>query len=129
MEWLLFLHPEQAAVVNADFSGPAQLSGVSGSGKTCVAIHRALRLASESPRPRILVVTLNRSLAGLIENLIHAAATDVIRKAITVTSFFGLCQKLITEFEPDGIRSYADVTWKLNEHIDEVFREDAQVLA
>jgi len=41
-EWLLFLHPEQSAVANAEFSGAAQLSGVSGSGKTCVAIHRAV---------------------------------------------------------------------------------------
>ena len=42
LEWLLFLHPEQRAVVDANFGGPASLSGVSGSGKTCVAIHRAI---------------------------------------------------------------------------------------
>ena len=64
MDWLLFLHPEQRAAVDADFSGPAQLSGVSGSGKTCVAIHRALRLANISLDRRVLVVTLNKSLAG-----------------------------------------------------------------
>ena len=43
------MQPEQARVAEKDFTGPAQLSGVSGSGKTCVAIKRALRLAEKSP--------------------------------------------------------------------------------
>jgi hypothetical protein len=46
-EWFLFLHPEQEKVVRADYTGPAQLSGVSGSGKTCVAVRRALRLSTK----------------------------------------------------------------------------------
>ncbi|AMY07423.1 ATP-dependent DNA helicase Rep [Luteitalea pratensis] len=124
MDWLLFLHPEQAAVVNADFNGPAQLSGVSGSGKTCVAIHRAVRLATARGDAQVLVVTLNRSLAGLIQRLVDAAAPDEsVRCRIKVSSFFQLCQELLAEFEPHNTRHYADVSWKLNEHIDEVFRE------
>jgi hypothetical protein len=124
MEWLLFLHPEQSAVVEADFSGPAQLSGVSGSGKTCVAIHRAVRLALKDPSAHVLIVTLNRSLAGLIEKLVDAAApSDDVRDRIVVSSFFQLCQQLLHEFEPGSEKQYADVTWKLDEHIDEVYRE------
>ena len=124
MEWLLFLHPEQSAVVEADFSGPAQLSGVSGSGKTCVAIHRAVRLALLDPAAQVLIVTLNRSLAGLIQKLVDAAApTDDVRQRIAVSSFFQLCQELLFQFEPGNERQYADVTWKLDEHIDEVNRE------
>lgn len=124
MEWLLFLHPEQAAVVDADFSGPAQLSGVSGSGKTCVAIHRALRLAAEEPRASVLIVTLNRSLAGLIEKLVDGAAPNQeVRATINVSSFFQLCQSFLEEYEPRNRKLYSDVTWKLNEHIDEIFRE------
>ena len=56
IDWLLFMHPEQSKVVDKDFEGPAQLSGVSGSGKTCVAIRRALRLADANANAKVLVV-------------------------------------------------------------------------
>ena len=122
-EWFLYLHPEQERIVNADYSGSAQLSGVSGSGKTCVSVRRTLRLA-ESPDARILLLTLNRSLAGLLDQLVDATCPDEnVRKKIEVSSFFQLAQHLLHDFEPHNNRQYADVTWKLNEHVDEVFRE------
>jgi superfamily I DNA/RNA helicase len=122
-EWFLFLHPEQEKVVQADYSGIAQLSGVSGSGKTCVAVRRALRLA-EAPNANVLLLTLNRSLAGLLNQLVEAACNDkAVRGRIKVTSFFELAQELLQAFEPRNARQYADVTWKLGEHVDEVFRE------
>ncbi|MEZ2144789.1 3'-5' exonuclease [Bradyrhizobium sp. DN5] len=122
-EWFLYLHPEQEKVVNKDYPGVAQLSGVSGSGKTCVCVRRALRLARSSGS-NVLVLTLNRSLAGLLNLLIDAAcADDEVRSRIQVSSFFELAQKLLASFEPLNQKLYADVTWKLGEHVDEVFRE------
>ena len=44
-DWLLFLAPHQKAIVQREFTGPARIKGVSGSGKTVVAIHRARQLA------------------------------------------------------------------------------------
>lgn len=124
LEWMLFMHPEQERIVNEDFEGASQLSGVSGSGKTCIAVRRALRLAGSGADAKILLVTLNRSLAGLISKLADAAAdSDGVRSRIKVTSFFELCQELLCEFEPDRVHYYDAVSWKLNEHIDEVFRE------
>ena len=124
LEWMLFMHPEQERIVNEDFEGASQLSGVSGSGKTCIAVRRALRLAGSSEDERVLVVTLNRSLAGLISKLVDTAADNhSIRSRVKVTSFFELCQELLAEFEPDRVHYYDAVSWKLNEHIDEVFRE------
>lgn len=124
LEWMLFMHPEQQRIVEEDFDGPAQLSGVSGSGKTCIAVRRALRLAGESDEERVLLVTLNRSLAGLISKLADAAAESTkIRSRIKVSSFFELCQEMLGEFEPDRRLHYDTVSWKLEEHIDEVFRE------
>jgi superfamily I DNA/RNA helicase len=123
-DWLLFMHPEQEAVAKEDFSGSSELSGVSGSGKTCVAVKRAIRLAEANNQGRILVVTLNRSLAGLIRLLVGEAAPNLaVSSRIKVISFFELCQELLAEFEPRNTRSYRDVTWKMNEHIDEIFRE------
>ncbi len=136
-EWFLYLHPEQEKVVNANYSGVAQLSGVSGSGKTCVSVRRALRLA-EASTANVLLLTLNRSLACLLRQLVEAACTDAsVRARIHVISFFELAQQLLHTLEPENDRLYADVTWKLDEHVDEVFREyyrrwtnnnDAQVL-
>ncbi len=124
LEWLLFMHPEQQRIAEEDFEGAAQLSGVSGSGKTCIAVRRALRLAEQDHDARVLLVTLNRSLAGLIKMLVGAAAGDSrIKDQITVTSFFELSQELLSEFEPEREKQYLSVSWKLEEHIDEVFRE------
>lgn len=122
-EWFLFLHPEQEKVVNSDYSGSAQLSGVSGSGKTCVVVRRAMRLAA-STRGRVLILTLNRSLAGLLRQLVDGAcAGHEIREKIHVTSFFELSRDLLIQFEPDMARHYEEVTWRLGEHVDEIFRE------
>jgi hypothetical protein len=136
-EWFLFMHPDQERVVMEDYPGPAQLSGVSGSGKTCVAVRRAIRNAA-APGSRVLLVTLNRSLSGMLCQLVDAVETDPqIKQRIQVTSFFELARELLRRFEPENERIYLDVTWKLNEHVDEVFREyyrrwlnchDAQVL-
>ena len=129
-DWLLFMHPEQEAVVNEDFSGPSLLSGVSGSGKTCVAVKRAIRLAEANKQSRVLLITLNRSLAGLIRLLVDQASIGLEgTMRIKVISFFELCQELLAEFEPNNMRSYRDVAWRggsgkgAGEHIDEIFRE------
>ncbi|WP_262271841.1 3'-5' exonuclease [Microvirga yunnanensis] len=122
-DWFLFLHPEQERVVRADYPGVAQLSGVSGSGKTCVVVRRAMRLA-EQGSDRVLILTLNRSLAGLLRQLVDAACADeAVRSRIEVSSFFELARTLLVTFEPENARQYEDVTWKLGEHVDEVFRE------
>ena len=122
-EWFLFLHPEQEKVVDAEYKGAAQLSGVSGSGKTCVVVRRAMRLADEADS-RVLLLTLNRSLAGMLRQLIDSACVDAaVRSRIEVTSFFELASRLLVDLEPQRARHYQDVTWRLGEHVDEVFRE------
>ena len=97
-EWFLYLHPEQEKVVNADYVSAAQLSGVSGSGKTCVAVRRAMRLAQPSDA-KVLLLTLNRSLARLLDQLVDAACGDEAQRSrIEVTSFFELAQQLLQRF-------------------------------
>ena len=124
LDWLLFMHPEQSRVAEKDFSGPAQLSGVSGSGKTCVAIKRALRLAQNSQNSRVLLVTLNKSLVGLIRKLLILSATSKeIIERIDVYSMFELSQKLIVDIGHRDIRLFGEETDRLQEDIDKVFRE------
>ena len=44
-KWAVFLHPAQRQVVEKEYSGPFRVSGAAGTGKTVVAIHRAVFLA------------------------------------------------------------------------------------
>jgi superfamily I DNA/RNA helicase len=122
-DWFLFMHPEQQTLVDNNYDGPAKLSGVSGSGKTCIAIRRAIRLVSENPEKSLIFITLNRSLASLISEITDEACPPDVRNRIRVTSFFELCRDLLKEFEPGNDNVYNDVTWKLGEHVDEAFRE------
>jgi hypothetical protein len=52
-----------------------------------------------------------------------ACSDDVVRSRIEVTSFFELARAMLMSFEPQNSRHYEDVTWKLDEHVDEIFRE------
>ncbi|MDA1324635.1 MAG: AAA family ATPase [Proteobacteria bacterium] len=124
LDWFLFMHPEQKKFVDTDYAGPTKLSGVSGSGKTGIAVRRAVRLAEKYSGQDIALITLNRSLSSLISNLVdHICYDKETRSRIHVFSFFQLCQNLLKECEPGNERSYSDTTWNLGEHIDEIFRE------
>lgn len=67
-DWMLFLHPEQKAIATRDLRGAARLRGISGSGKTCVLVHRARHLAKQYKQP-ILLVTLTDSMRRLLDRL------------------------------------------------------------
>jgi superfamily I DNA/RNA helicase len=122
-QWMLFMHPEQKKTVEQDFSGPVKLAGVSGSGKTCVIVKRAIRLARKYPGEDVLVLTLNRSLAKLIRNLIEYASPAQHRQNLHVMSFWQLCQSELRKFEPNNARLYDELTWKINEHVSEIWDE------
>jgi hypothetical protein len=121
-QWMLFMHPEQKSIVEKDFNGPARLSGVSGSGKTCVVVKRALYLGQKYPGEQILVLTLNKSLARLIDDLIEYACHKE-RKQIIVRSFWQMCQEELRRFEPHNNKLYDELTWKTNEHVSEIWDE------
>lgn len=65
-EWMYFLHPSQLEIVGREFNGPARLRGVSGSGKTCVLLHRARKLAKRHNQ-RVLILTLTESMRKLLD--------------------------------------------------------------
>ena len=62
-KWTVFLHPEQRQLVERDYSGPARVSGSAGTGKTIVALHRAVYLARMHPESRVLLTTFSDALA------------------------------------------------------------------
>ncbi len=74
-KWAVFLHPAQRQVVEKDYGGPARVSGSAGTGKTIVAIHRAVFLARTNPDARVLFTTYSSTLADVLRTklrrLIH----------------------------------------------------------
>lgn len=63
-KWAVFLHPAQQQLVERSFAGPARVSGSAGTGKTIVAIHRAVHLARANPNARVLLTTFSKILAS-----------------------------------------------------------------
>jgi superfamily I DNA/RNA helicase/mRNA-degrading endonuclease RelE of RelBE toxin-antitoxin system len=65
-KWTIFLHPAQRQLVEIDYSGPARVSGSAGTGKTIVALHRAVFLARANPDSRVLLTTFSDTLADAL---------------------------------------------------------------
>jgi hypothetical protein len=65
-KWTVFLHPEQRQWVERDYTGPARISGSAGTGKTIVALHRAVQLARTHPEARVLLTTFSDTLANAL---------------------------------------------------------------
>ena len=63
-KWTIFLHPAQREIVEKDYSGPARVSGSAGTGKTIVALHRAVFLARKHEEARVLLTTFSKTLAN-----------------------------------------------------------------
>lgn len=66
-KWTVFLHPEQRQWVDRDYSGPARVSGSAGTGKTIVALHRAVHVARANPESRVLLATFTDALAHSLQ--------------------------------------------------------------
>ena len=65
-KWVVFLHPAQRAIVERAYNGPARLSGSAGTGKTIVALHRAVYLARTNSDARVLLTTFSETLANAL---------------------------------------------------------------
>lgn len=66
-KWAVFLHPAQRELVERSFNGPARVSGSAGTGKTVVALHRAVYLARSTPNARVLLTTFSDTLAHALK--------------------------------------------------------------
>ncbi|TFH51910.1 ATP-dependent helicase [Actinomyces viscosus] len=80
-EWQLFLHPQQRALVERHARGPMRISGGAGTGKTVVAVHRAVELTERDEaagqEPRILLTTYTRNLADDLRRQLAQLAPEL----------------------------------------------------
>jgi superfamily I DNA/RNA helicase/mRNA-degrading endonuclease RelE of RelBE toxin-antitoxin system len=67
-KWINFLHPSQKQLVEAEYNGPTRVSGSAGTGKTVVALHRAVFLARKYAGARVLLATFSEPLANALRS-------------------------------------------------------------
>jgi hypothetical protein len=85
-QWAVFLHPSQRALIERRWNGPVRAAGSAGTGKTIVAVHRAVFLARARPESRVLLTTFSRPLAALLAGRVDilAGASSEVRQRISV---------------------------------------------
>jgi superfamily I DNA/RNA helicase len=92
--WRIFLHPAQRKIAYAPrYSGPVQVTGGAGTGKTVTALHRAAHLASQSreqlyagrPGRPVLLTTFTRNLADALETQLYLLVdADEVRSRVEI---------------------------------------------
>lgn len=70
-KWTVFLHPAQRDLVKRHYTGPARVAGSAGTGKTIVALHRAVHLARANLESRVLLTTFSDALANALRILLN----------------------------------------------------------
>ena len=75
-KWTVFLHPAQRQIAEREYNGPARGSGSAGTGKTIVALHRAVNLAKQNPEYRVLLTTFSDTLANALQNKLRCLVSN-----------------------------------------------------
>lgn len=99
--WRVFLHPSQRRVAyRPSYNGPARVTGGPGTGKTVVALHRALHLARQLPSDAvdesILLTTYTRDLAADLRHSLELLIPDEeLRGKIRVINVDALANEIV----------------------------------
>ncbi|MEY2229746.1 MULTISPECIES: UvrD-helicase domain-containing protein [Streptomyces] len=101
--WRVFLHPSQRRIAyHPSYNGPARVTGGPGTGKTVVALHRALHLArqlpDDAPDESVLLTTYTRNLATDLRHGLELLIPDeALRAKIRVVNVDALANQLVRE--------------------------------
>jgi mRNA-degrading endonuclease RelE of RelBE toxin-antitoxin system len=80
-KWTVFLHPAQRQWIERDYTGSARVSGSAGTGKTIVALHRAVFLARAHLDARVLLTTFSDILANALRTQLKRLISNEPRLA------------------------------------------------
>jgi len=122
-KWTVFLHPAQRQLVERDYHGPARVAGSAGTGKTIVALHRAVSLARKHEAARILLTTFSETLASalrvklrrllgnepLLGERVEVHSMNAAAKRLYRAHFGGIDPKLATRDDVKGAIAQAAV--------------------
>jgi len=99
--WRTFLHPQQRMLAERPvYNGPFRLAGGAGTGKTVVALHRAVHLA-QKPGARVLLCTFNRTLAAILQAQLHRLASADVAARIEVLGVDQAVNRVVREHDGD----------------------------
>ena len=95
-KWTVFLHPEQRQWVERSYTGPARVAGSAGTGKTNVALHRAVFLARRNPDSRGRLTPFSAPLAPSLpprfsDELRREVPWRDLENGCPVEGVYGLC--------------------------------------
>ncbi|XSG77630.1 3'-5' exonuclease [Herpetosiphon llansteffanensis] len=98
-QWTVFLHPVQRQFVERGYNGPVRVAGSAGTGKTVVALHRAVHLAKLHPHSQILLATFSPTLANALHHKLNRLIGNepAIRERITIADMHELALDLAAE--------------------------------
>jgi hypothetical protein len=114
-EWMAFLHPSQARLVNRSFSGPSRIRGAAGTGKTVVGLHRAAYLA-RATGGTVLVTAFVRTLPVVLGSLLERLAPEVADR-VEFRSVYSFALDVLKRrgvpvaLEPEEANRLFDATW------------------
>ena len=80
-KWTVFLYPKQRQFAEQAYKGPARVSGSAGTGKTIVALHRAVNLARDNADSRVLLTTFSDALANALHDKLKRLISNEPRLA------------------------------------------------
>jgi AAA domain/UvrD-like helicase C-terminal domain len=103
--WRTFLHPSQRETAyRPSYSGPAQVTGGPGTGKTVTVLHRAAFLAARTAGPSpsgpapVLLTTFNGNLAEALQSQLDLLIRDpAVRGQIQVSNVDRLAYSIVTQ--------------------------------
>jgi predicted ribonuclease YlaK len=113
-QWRTYLHPSQRDIAyRPQYNGPVRVTGGAGTGKTVVAIHRAVHLArqladDERVGKPILFTTFTKNLAQSIEREIRGLGGSDALEVIDVVHIDSLANRVVRGFESGQIRVVGD---------------------
>ncbi|MGP9792014.1 UvrD-helicase domain-containing protein, partial [Roseinatronobacter sp. NSM] len=116
--WAVYLHSAQREYVERDFNGPARVIGSAGTGKTVVALHRAVRLAQD-PEARVLLTTFNARLAEALARKLPLLASEQVCARVHVSALGDVIRDLHAQaFGPSELVSEDRLTELLTQAIE-----------
>jgi hypothetical protein len=122
-KWTIFLHPAQQDLIEKNYDGPARVAGSAGTGKTVVALHRAVYLARKNPDARVLLVTFSETLANALRMLLRRLISSEPRlgERIDVHSIPSIGIRLYrSRFGEPTLASWSDISQAIREGAGEV---------
>ena len=107
------MHPDQKRFTELSYKGSARVSGSAGTGKTIVALHRAVYLHKQSPEKNILLCTFTKTLASALKQKLEVllAKDEAALEKISVMHLEGVA---FAHLKRNGRQQYRSKTQLLN---------------